>query len=68
MKSSGQALIEYLILLALIIAVGGPFIKAFSRYLGDGMGTLNTALSAHLSVGVCASECFPDNYINGKGL
>ena len=64
----GQALIEYLFILVLIISVGGHFIGAFGRYVGNGMGSLNSVLSDHLSVGVCQKDCFPDSYVNGKGL
>lgn len=66
MERAGQALIEYLFILALVMAIGGRFVNAFSRYVGNGTGTLNSVLSSHLSVGVCRDECFPDNYINGR--
>ena len=68
MRSSGQAVIEYLLILILVTAIGGPLVRALGRSLGDGAGTLNSVLSSHLSVGVCKEDCFPDSYVNGKGL
>ncbi|MCY4643114.1 MAG: hypothetical protein OXB88_00690 [Bacteriovoracales bacterium] len=67
-SSLGQALIEYLFILSLVVILGGRMIKAFTRYAAEGMGTLNSVLSSHLTVGVCKEECFPDNYINGNSL
>ena len=48
--------------------VGGRFINFFGQYIAHGMGTLNSTLSSHLSVGVCEKSCFPDNYEGGKKL
>ena len=67
-KSNGQALMEYLIVLVLVILIGGRALKAFSEYFADSIGRFNVVLSSHLTVGVCERGCFPDNYRNGKTL
>ena len=64
----GQALIEYLLVLALVVVLASRLVSAFGHYTGHSMGTLNSVISDHLSVGVCQEECFPDSYINGKRL
>ena len=65
----GQALIEYLLVLSLLVVIGGRIMGAFGGFIGHGMGTLNSVLSSHLSVGVCKGVmCFPDSYINGRSL
>ena len=63
---SGQAVIEYLLVLTLVMVIGARFVSTFSRYLGNGMGSFNTVLSDHLTVGVCDKMCFPNSYINGR--
>ena len=68
MESRGQALIEYLFILALIAVVGGHFAGAFGEYVGHGMGTLNSVLSDHLSVGICQDECFPPQLYQWQGI
>jgi hypothetical protein len=69
--SCGQALIEYLIVLALLAFVGVKTVGTFSRYLGESMGVLGQVLSIHLTTGVCGvngsqPNCFFSGYKNGK--
>lgn len=61
----GQALIEYLIVLGLVLVIGSRILSAFTSYLGDTIGQFNVVLSRHLTVGVCARDCFAQPYANG---
>ncbi len=68
MNKSGQALIEYLLLLTLFVFVGTRIVSGVSDYLGTSFANFNTVLAAHLSVGICENECFSGRYLNGKRL
>jgi hypothetical protein len=68
-SASGQALVEYLIVLALLAFVGVKTVGMIGRYLGEAMGALAHVVSIHLTTGVCGGEqysCFYSGYKNGK--
>ncbi len=65
MKQSGQALVEYLIVLLFIGIVGNSAIIAIRDFTTGNIGQLNHVLSRNLTVGVCANDCFFSNYKNG---
>lgn len=64
-KSSGQATVEYIFILAFVIYFGLNVTKVFSNFFRDSMGSVGHALSTHLMVGVCPQNCFYTGYKNG---
>ena len=60
----GQATVEYLLVFAVVALIAVGLVKAIGGAVGNGMGLLGTVLSEHLSVGVCKSWCYYDNFVN----
>jgi len=67
-KSSGQALVEYILLLAIVLFVTINFIKGLYLIMDETFGSFRRILSDELSVGICRTgqkNCInPDRYDN----
>ncbi len=61
----GQALIEYLLVLVLIMILASKLALGFTDFMRDSIGNLGHVISLHLSVGTCREQCFFDAYKNG---
>ena len=66
MTSAGQALVEYLLILAFITTISLNLIKGFSDFMKTSVGSLGHELSVNLSSGVCPRMCFYSGYRNGN--
>lgn len=64
-KKSGQALIEYLLLVVFMLILSSRLVGGFTTFMRDSVGNLGHILSINLTVGVCAKECFFTDYLNG---
>lgn len=64
-NNRGQALVEYILILAFLSVIGSRFVSGVGNSLSSKMGTLAHVLSVNLSVGVCKSECNFSGYKNG---
>ncbi len=64
-KTSGQATVEYIFILAFAFFLGIKVTNLFKDFFRDEMGKIGHVLSTHLIIGVCAEKCFFDNYKNG---
>lgn len=67
-SKSGQALIEYIILLAVVGFISTNAVKKLGSFLAQSSGNLSYVLSVHLSVGVCKENCFFSGYENGQEI
>jgi hypothetical protein len=65
LRSSGQATVEYIFILAFAVLLGARMTNMFSGFFRDAMGGVGHALSSNVTVGVCPSECFFAGYVNG---
>lgn len=65
-KSSGQAIVEYLLILSFAVVVSFKIITTFSGFFQESMGSLGNILTVHLMTGVCKSDCFFAGYKNGR--
>jgi len=63
-KSCGQATVEYIFILAFAVILGFNVITKFTDFFKDSMGGVSHVLSTHLTVGVCAKECWFNGYNN----
>ncbi len=68
MKSHGQALFEYLIVLGFTVLILGRFLQSFGEFTGDSIGRFNATLSLHLMTGLCREDCFNGYYLNGRRI
>jgi len=66
-RSYGQATVEYIFILAFAFILGFKFINKFTDFFSTSMGGVAHVLSTHLTVGICAQECFFNGYSNGYG-
>jgi hypothetical protein len=64
-KSSGQATVEYIFILAFAVFLGFKVTNVFTNFLRDSMGNVGHVLSTHLTIGVCPSDCFYAGFENG---
>lgn len=64
----GQALLEYLIVLAFSMLFVTKFMGAFGEFAADGLGRFNVVLTLHLTTGLCQQDCWSGSYINGRTL
>lgn len=64
-KSRGQATVEYIFLLAVIVFLAFKLVATFTTFFRDSVGNVGHVLSTHLNVGVCARGCFFGGYKNG---
>jgi len=60
----GQASVEYILLLAAIVAISVAFVKSIDEFMGKTSGGMGYVLSKHLSTGVCESSCFFQGFRN----
>lgn len=60
----GQAVVEYLIVFTFMALIAINVMAGIGVTVGETMGSLAFHLSQELSVGVCPSLCFYDNYEN----
>ncbi len=64
-ENSGQALLEYMIILAFIGVIGGSTVQFMYNFLNGSIGNLNHILSRNLNIGTCSQDCFFGGYKNG---
>ncbi len=64
-KSRGQATVEYIFLLAVIVFLAFKLVATFTTFFRDSVGNVGHVLSVHLNVGVCPEGCFFGGYRNG---
>ncbi len=65
-RESGQALVEYLLLVAFLIILTSKIAFTFRDFMRDSVGNLGHVLSLNLTVGVCEEQCFFKQYANGR--
>ncbi|MCE3012526.1 MAG: hypothetical protein LW878_05610 [Proteobacteria bacterium] len=63
-KSSGQAAVEYLFVLVLMILIASRIAVRFNDFFRDSLGNLGHVLSQNLIVGICETQCFFSSYEN----
>jgi hypothetical protein len=63
-SSGGQATVEYIFILAFAILLGTNIINKYSDFFRSSMGNVSHVLSGHLTIGVCATECWFEGYVN----
>lgn len=62
----GQAVTEYIFILALMAFLSIKTINTFGKFFSRSMGNLAFVVSTHLTVGVCKENCFFYEYMNGQ--
>lgn len=67
-KNSGQALIEYIIVLAMLGLVSTTVVKRLGTFLAKSSGNMAYVMSLHLSTGICPQSCFFAGYVNGREI
>ncbi len=65
LQKSGQALVEYLLLLVFLIMITSRLVGGFTDFMSDSFGNLGHVMSINLTVGVCEEDCFFKGYKNG---
>ncbi|MBL7665562.1 MAG: hypothetical protein JNM93_10555 [Bacteriovoracaceae bacterium] len=63
-SASGQALLEYVLVLVFITSTGYLFLGKFTQFVSSSVGNLNHILSINLKTGVCETECYFKGYKN----
>lgn len=66
-KNSGQATVEYIFVLAVVVLLAFEITRRTSTFFQDQLGRVGHVLSTHLVIGVCQENCFFSNYHNGYG-
>jgi hypothetical protein len=61
----GQATIEYLMMILIVVTISIQVIKLFSGWAGSTFSSLSMTLTQNLTVGTCQKNCFFRNYANG---
>jgi hypothetical protein len=64
MRTSGQALIEYLLLFSFMTLISISLVKGLGKTLTSSVGNLGYELTEQFTVGVCKDLCFYSGYIN----
>ena len=64
--NSGQAVLEYLLVLLITLLIASRFIGGVSESAQNSFGKIAHFLSLNLSTGACAEECFFQGYKNGR--
>ncbi len=64
-RQSGQAVVEYLLVLVLALIIISGLTQSVSNFLGQSFGSLGHYLTMNLSTGICQRDCFFSNYENG---
>lgn len=57
-KSSGQAMVEYLFVMLFIIIISVRLVGAFTDFMRDSMGNLGHIMTMTLTTGMCETQCF----------
>ncbi len=57
-KSSGQAMVEYLFVMLFIILISVRLVGSFTDFMRDSMGNLGHVMTMTLTTGMCQSQCF----------
>ena len=65
-SNRGQALVEYLFLVAFLIILGTKLVGGFTGFMRESVGNLGHVLSVNLATGVCPVNCFFGEYKNGS--
>jgi len=60
----GQAVIEYVIVFAIVCAIAVGFVKGLQSTFAGSIGGLAIALTKQLNSGVCRNTCYFDSYKN----
>ena len=63
-RSSGQAIIEYLLVFAMLSFIGIKLVGYIKTFFGNTVGGLGVELTRQLSSGVCPNNCFFRGYKN----
>ncbi|MBF0208509.1 MAG: hypothetical protein HQK53_16660 [Oligoflexia bacterium] len=64
-KSTGQAVVEYVLILAIMAFISVKAAGSVRKTMNNAFGQFSKVLSIHLTVGVCKDSCFFSGYING---
>jgi Flp pilus assembly pilin Flp len=64
-RPAGQAMVEYLLVFALVAFLGLQFVRGLGRIWGGTFSALAVAMTKQLSSGVCPQNCFYANYKDG---
>ncbi len=64
MRDAGQAVLEYLLLMAIATLLLGQFVSSASSETQDKFGNLAHILAFNLSSGTCDQDCFFGGYKN----
>jgi len=64
-RTGGQAMVEYLLVFALVAFIGLQFVRGLGRIWGGTFSSLAVAMTKQLSSGVCPRNCFYANYKDG---
>ena len=64
-KHSGQALIEYLLIVAFLVLFTSKLASNFTDFMRGSIGNLGHVMTLNLTVGVCERDCFFGGYKNG---
>jgi hypothetical protein len=62
--SSGQALIEYLLIFSFMVFLSINLVKGLGKTAFKTVGALGYELTEQLTVGVCPNNCFYPSYAN----
>jgi hypothetical protein len=62
---SGQAVVEYLLVFSFIALLSINMVKGLGLAMGTASGSLGFVLSQQLTIGVCPSTCFSNDFANG---
>jgi uncharacterized protein (UPF0333 family) len=64
-KSSGQAMVEYLFVMLFIVLISVKLVGAFTDFMRDSMGNLGHIMTISLTTGICSEHCFFGGVGNG---
>lgn len=64
-KSSGQAMVEYLFVMLFIIIISVRLVGSFTDFMRDSMGNLGHIMTMTLTTGMCKNMCFYSGPGNG---
>ena len=66
LQNKGQAVVEYLLIVAFLVIISSKLALNFTDFMRDSIGNLGHVLSLNLSVGVCEKQCYFGAYSNGS--
>lgn len=65
-RSSGQALIEYLLLFSFMTFISIGIVKGLGKTMLKSVGYIGHEMTEQFTVGVCKSLCWYSKYANGE--